>query len=735
MKKAVYILIVVVMLFSITACQSQTVTKQDAAASVTKQEVLGELTDTDHVLVGESGNLTLMLVNDGIVIQNKQNGSVWSSFLSEEDYDISSLNKLWKAATSSLIGINYAQSRQSVQILSTNSGSSDTEITYYRLANGVKICYDFTKLKISLALYLWVEDNQLVCQIPNEDIKEYGTAILTSVEVMQFMGAANNTDNGYILYPDGSGALMEFQKIADKKLSAKQYEWQIYGSDSEYLREDTYAISENGSFYLPVFGVKRNTSGYVAMITKGSEDAAINLYTSDSALKMNRVCSEFIYRRTYDVTITSMKSGSTQVRSDFTNISEDKIESDREIRYFFMNGEGDYSEMADTCREYMLKTGMLTDHITDADTMPLGVDFFIGTNSDALIPEYLSMTSFQECEDILSELNSRGVKTMTTTLKGWTKNGYGVFPTADSVNDKAGGKSGLNRLLSTAASLNTQVYLNMNFVDIDKDTGGYSDKNDVIRSKSNTVITNDTGTKYLLTASTAQAWFTKNIKQISSAMAGISFEGFGKTLYNDYQKNKQTEREQTASAWANMMEQSNAAFGGSAAYGGNLYTLSQASRLYDIPYENSGFAVADCSVPFFQMVVHGSIAYSTTPANLFYDYDYQVLKLLEYGYMPYFELTYEPSNVLKDTEYNTLFTSYYESYVEKAAELYTMFDTGIGECWNAYMIRHEAVEPNVYKVTYDNGVIVYINYTDTEKMVDGISVPARGFETNQEENK
>ncbi|MDF2632924.1 MAG: hypothetical protein K0Q85_1520, partial [Caproiciproducens sp.] len=524
MRKVLAIFLAFVLLLSVTACNNKKNTTPEEGSSKSEQKVIGELTETDPVLVGETDALSLTLADNGITIRNKKNGSVWSSFLSEADYDISGLNKLWKAATSSLISISYTQSRQSVQILSKYPEASDTKITCFKLENGVKIRYDFTELKISLALDLWLEDNQLVCRIPVEDIKEYGKSILTSVEVMQFMGAAKNEDDGYILYPDGSGALVEFQKVTEKKLASKQFKWQIYGSDKEYLSEDTYEISDNGSFYLPVFGVKRNAAGYAAIITEGSEDATINLYTSYSAVKMNRVCSEFIYRRTYDVTITSMQNGGTEVRSDFTNISQDKIERDREIRYLFMSGEGDYSEMANTCREYMLKTGMLQDRISETDAMPLGVDFFIGTKRDTLIPEYLSMTTFKECEEILSDLSSRGVQAMTATLEGWAKGGYGVYPADYGVNGQAGGKSGLSELLKSASALNTKFFLNMNYVDIEKDTGGYSEKNDLIRSKSNTVITDQTQTKYLLTAASAFNRFANDSKRILSAVSGIAFE-------------------------------------------------------------------------------------------------------------------------------------------------------------------------------------------------------------------
>ena len=85
---------------------------------------------------------------------------------------------------------------------------------------------------------------------------------------------------------------------------------------------------------------------------------------------------------------------------------------------------------------------------------------------------------------------------------------------------------------------------------------------------------------------------------------------------------------------------------------------------------SSNYFITDENVPFYQMVVHGSIPYSSDPGNLSYDLRYHVLKWVEYGCMPYFELTFQKSINLKNTEYSRLFTSYYSQWNDVIADVY-----------------------------------------------------------------
>ena len=87
--------------------------------------------------------------------------------------------------------------------------------------------------------------------------------------------------------------------------------------------------------------------------------------------------------------------------------------------------------------------------------------------------------------------------------------------------------------------------------------------------------------------------------------------------------------------------------GAVAVSGGNKYVLSAANRLYDIPDNDSGYFQNDVTVPFYQMVVHSFVDYSSLAANMSYDYNRQKLRFVETGSIPHFIITEESPNLLQ----------------------------------------------------------------------------------------
>ena len=46
---------------------------------------------------------------------------------------------------------------------------------------------------------------------------------------------------------------------------------------------------------------------------------------------------------------------------------------------------------------------------------------------------------------------------------------------------------------------------------------------------------------------------------------------------------------------------------------------------------------------------------------------------------------------------------------------------------SAGIVNHHEVQEDVFCVTYDNGSSVYVNYTDAEVTVDGITIGAKDY--------
>lgn len=90
----------------------------------------------------------------------------------------------------------------------------------------------------------------------------------------------------------------------------------------------------------------------------------------------------------------------------------------------------------------------------------------------------------------------------------------------------------------------------------------------------------------------------------------------------------------------------------------NAYALPYADFLTEMPEGGSGYALLGESVPFYYLVVNGSIPYALeTAGNLSPDLQKTKLKWLEYGAAPYFLLSGESSEKLTDTAAESLFST------------------------------------------------------------------------------
>ena len=119
------------------------------------------------------------------------------------------------------------------------------------------------------------------------------------------------------------------------------------------------------------------------------------------------------------------------------------------------------------------------------------------------------------------------------------------------------------------------------------------------------------------------------------------------------------------------------------------------------------------------MVIHGSIQYAALPGNRYYDRQLLKLKWIEFGCVPYFELTYNNTYLLKRTEYNELFSSQYSELADFIDEYCNEFRNINEKVYDASMTSHEYLDEDVVKVRYSNGYTIYINYSDESADVEG----------------
>ena len=646
---------------------------------------------------------------------------VWNSYVTEDVFDTSMSTDTFIAYMNSLLAINYCKKDDNTgNYIKDYSSLISNNLNAYALQDGIAVECRFSIPKISITLEIRLTDKGIKVIIPESSIKENGDYILYSVEVMPFFSAAAQTDNGYLFYPDGSGAVTEFKTSMDKSRFTDELVLDVYSS----LEDDELLKTDKRKVMLPVYGIKRNDTAFLACADMGAENLSIHVSPCIpmSLISLNRSYFEFKYRGRYKVYLSNSVKANQDTEDLQYKLKLDKqiIGGDRAISIFLLeDGDADYSGMASAYREHLTANKSLKEKTKD-NINPLSLDIYMSVkNPDSFFGSKAVATDFKAAKEILSEYIESGVEKLNVRLLGWSEDG-GELPQKSAVAKDIGGKNGLKSLNELAGENSDKLSLS-----IIADTVLTSNKRSAALMGNLIPVSDKDKLTFLATPKNAVSGFNKFIKLANKySNVKVSAESIGSTVYNDYKKSRKTNRIETVEKWKKLIE-NDAVYSVS---GGNLYVLNKASYLYDIPINSSGYPLTDYSVPFYQMVVHGHIPYSAEcPLNLSSDIKKEYLKWIEYGCTPYFILTKESPDILAGTTASTLFSSQNSEWKSEVLKIYSLFNGELASLYNEHISEHKIISKNFVAVTYESGTVIYINYADTPQKYGDITVEANSF--------
>lgn len=652
-----------------------------------------------------------------IFITDKRTGKVWSNTVDPEYYKEELAN--WNVM-SQLMTVSYAKESGNitmVNVFDNGATSSSYDLTCKYDNKALVLQISLNKGSITFEVRMWLDETGFNYEIPWDTVKETGKDMLVNIQMMPTFGAAVAGEKGYTFVPDGSGTIVEY-KTYDSP-NARLYTFPFYGTD--VLDIKTIQEEEEKGYQglmLPVYGISHHDGAVLAAVTQGASDSALNLAPSGFKFKgLNRAYLTFYYR----IYVSEKIYGEENIIIlPYVN------DSDRAVKMFLLDEEHNtYSDMAVAYRGYLEKEGILKAQMA-SQKVPMVVDLVMGANESSLFgSKLIAATTYTQAAEIAQKLSGR-VPELSIRLQGWGKGGYDTYPTNPKLERKFGGKKGWNQLLKTCEEENVKLYLNMDFVNANKETGDFNNRKDTIRSGYGSIVAYKEN--YLLNAVTVlNNLFQNAVNQLKFGRSeSISFDMVGKLLTYDFNKANPTSRTKAQLAYEKVLQEANKQMEDIAVTGGNQYVLPYATLLNDIPQSNSDYYFADDCVPFYQIVVHGSVAYTSTAGNHSYDLQYQKLKWIETGSVPYFVITYESPVVLNKTSYNDLFSSQFSVWENEMAEISTEFNDKLKDIWNLKIQKHEERDGSVV-VTYEDNTRIYLNYSSVNVQVDGLDIPSMDY--------
>ncbi len=670
-------------------------------------------------VIGENDLVKLYFFEDGMDLfaEDKSTGKVFGSQVDKEYIDIGNLAD---SMISNLLTVCYADGEDNLNEIDLTSAHVEglaVSTTYGE--NSVSLDLTVQETAITLSVVITLTEDGFTVEIPEESIKEEGEHLLVSVRLLPAFGAARPGEDGYVFYPDGSGAIMQI--TPDRKEQPEFYQLPIYCDNS--LSFETYDQEKEldiKALMLPVFGIKHSDGGVFAEIVQGDADA--DLHIAVDALYQSYF--ELFYR-SYNTVSYTFGSGAS---GELHKISSQRSAGGRIVRYHLLSGEKNtYSDMAMLYRRQLIERGELP-KAENTSGVPLSIEFFMGISKPGILGDSIQcLTDFSDAASIVNDLAESGVTGVSYLLKGWCKGGYTTLPTIASAERKLGGGSGLNHFFETVEQNNGTAYLLADAINANSKSGTFNVQKNALRDAINTTLTDKTGERYWLNPTIYLPNAAKKLTTVLKSGGAICFGELGSWLTADLGTEHPSSRGEIIDSVQQVLQNAISQNETTAAVGGNLYVCKIGARLYDIPDNDSGYCQTDYTVPFWQMIMHGAVSYSSLAVNLSYNFKVQKLHYVETGSIPHFILTENSPNLLHGTSYSGIFNSEYRVLKETVLSVYREMNERLNSVWGLTIDRHEILSDTLVKLTYSDGSAVYINYGDHEATVDGNIIPPTDY--------
>ncbi len=544
---------------------------------------------------------------------------------------------------------------------------------------------------------------------------------VTALSLLPCFGALGDQEDGYVFYPDGSGAI----SCASAEHPSYQHYFleDVYTSDTPML-DDLLVQGDSGKqqVLMPVFGVRHGDSAYLAVIHEGAEHAAIEYDPSGMELNVHRVDAYLRCRRTAAVYDQGQSRGAIY--------ELERFDTPYTVDYYFLQGaDADYSGMACRYRAYLLTQGLLNVSPLTQQEGLVAVNLIMGVTRNGLLSRsFVPVTTFTQAEEIAAALRERGVDNVLFNLEGYTRDGYSQVPTLRAEAASAlGGTKGLTHFCQSLDGTGMRVLLDNGYTAQVADGSEFA-SSDFAYDSTGTLMTDTQRRLFLLKPSAALDYLQRRQLPVyrSAGVDGITFESIAGYLYADGQRGAETTRGDTQAIWQRMLAESRQALGLSAAKNAGAYAFAHLDWISDAPDAATGYVFTDASVPFYQMVLHGYAVYSAKPVNKFYDTAYETLRMLEYGYMPVFDVTYAPTARLENSSCYDQFSTCFADWADAIADA-SRLAKEMSAVSGSAMVSHERRADGTVCVAYENGCRLVLNYGETPVTVDGVSIDGMGY--------
>ena len=494
---------------------------------------------------------------------------------------------------------------------------------------------------------------------------------------------------------------------------------------------------------MPVFGISHGDgtqAAFVAYADSGDEYMSINATPSSSG--------EGEVRYTYAYPSFKFNSEFYQVINQagesYRKTQDEPNKFDISMTYQFLSGDGsdgkpaaDYTGMAKAYRQHLIDNGTLTEKTADGN-IPIRIDFLMSDSKKGVFStQEVDVTTVDDVRSILDKILDDGISNINSGLIGWQSGGQTLAkPNSTKFSNSIGKKGAFESLMSDFNKKNVDISFSREFTTINEDMVSYY--NNAAKhlntqylelDKSGVLPKNVPVTEYGYAApkKTAQ-WIQDLYDDLGDLSPSFTIEGASNVLISTYNSDgAETTVSQAVKLYQDTLENITKKGTKVNLVNPNLYLWKYADRYLQSPVGTSQYVYETDTVPFLQMVLHGTMEVYAPYANFSFYSATDQLRMIDYNISPSFVLTKQPSYLLASTTSSDYYSTEFEQYEELIQNIYKVVNEPLSQVagynWDGRKVLQDGVIENSYSKDGSQKSIV-INYTDEDVTVGNTTVAA-----------
>lgn len=738
MKKIFRILIALMLSFSMFALSGCT-----EKASLSQYNAIKSSSQSDFTISGSKYSMHWDSSSNSIYIKDKISGFEWST-IPEDTSNTQDMGILKKAnpKTQSAIIVTYYDTEKYIQ--DTLSSSTDAVRRGKVFAkqtsdDTISVIYDFSEAEITVVVEYTLTSKGLRISIDPNRISEGKKKIVTNVSIAPFICAVgNDSENSYIFIPSGSGALI-YPKI--KTNSSSVISEEVFGEDLAVNRK--FKTTTTADIKIPVYGGISNEKGMMAIIEEGASSCNIVSNSGNKSLNYTTAYADFQVRgfELVDQPSGVQASSKQRVAKVYSNPCSTKCN----VLFIPLQGTGiSYVTMAQEYSSYLVsKYGVKAKTADEALSVRIlggimSTEFRFGIPKSALKP----LTTIDQAEKIIDELESINKNRIVYNLDGFGESGLDVGKIAGGykINGRLGSVRKLKALNSKCKSKDINLFMNFDLMRYNKSASGFSTFSDSAIAATQkritkyfpSIISKNADTSYdsykLLKRSEISKASDKLMKFLDkSSIECVSLDTLSNKLYSDYSDEKyycKSATNEIIDVYKSFLKEKYKVFSTSA----NVYAAVYSDYIDNVPVSSSNYDAFDVDVPFYQIVFSGLVPmYSSNWGSTSNDIDL-ILRSVESGIGISMSVMEQYNTEILSSPQKSMYSCGIDNIKSRFEELEIIgyFDY-YDSIKNAKIKDHMLINNDVRKTIFDNGIEIFVNYSDSKFTNDEIEIDAKSF--------